>query len=124
MRLAIGVGRRRAALVAGGQAAVDAVAVAIIGDDEHAPLRLRGTDETEAQNDDESGQACTHDNARYVARRQPGANDENASKIVKGRLTLVAPLFVGLDGVGTTHHCAAVMNGLNHICGICREIIS
>jgi hypothetical protein len=27
-----------------------------------------------------------------------------------------------LDGLHATNHCAA-MNGLNHICGICREII-
>jgi len=27
-----------------------------------------------------------------------------------------------LDGMGATNHCAA-MNGLNHICGICPEII-
>jgi hypothetical protein len=32
--------------------------------------------------------------------------------------------LAGLDGVGATHHCAPVINGLNHICGICREIIS
>jgi hypothetical protein len=30
---------------------------------------------------------------------------------------------VPLDGLRPTHHCAALMNGLNHICGICREII-
>jgi hypothetical protein len=27
-----------------------------------------------------------------------------------------------LDGLHTTNHCAA-MNGLNHICGVCQEII-
>jgi hypothetical protein len=28
-----------------------------------------------------------------------------------------------LTGRGELKHCAAPMNGLNHICGICREII-
>src|SRR5664280_3218262 len=48
VRLAIGVGRRRAAFGARGEATVDAVAVGIVGNDEHAPLRLRGIDEAEA----------------------------------------------------------------------------
>src|SRR6476469_736170 len=42
VRFAIGVGGSRPAFVAGGEAAVDAVAVRFVGDDEHAVLGLRG----------------------------------------------------------------------------------
>jgi len=63
-----------------------------------------------------------------------GADSENVSKIVKQRLTLPLPAWSSnfscvlhglpqdLDGANATNHCAA-MNGLNHICGICPEII-
>ena len=53
-----------------------------------------------------------------------GTFGKNASKIVKVRLTIAVSAKRALDGLGATHHCALVMNGLNHICGICREIIS
>ena len=43
--LAIGVGSRCAALRTRGEAAVYAVAVGIVGDDEHASLGVRGTGE-------------------------------------------------------------------------------
>ena len=98
VRLAIGVGRRRAALVAGRQAAVDAIAVAVIGDDEHAPFRLRGAGETDAQNGGESDQECTHDKARLLGGAPFGTDDKNASKIVKGRLTVSTPARRGLGG--------------------------
>src|SRR5690242_21810069 len=42
--LAIGGGHRGAALGAGLEATVDAVAVGIAGDNEHAPFRLRGSE--------------------------------------------------------------------------------
>jgi hypothetical protein len=64
----------------------------------------------------------------------PGADSNNASKIVKQRLTLRFRAWSSnfscvlheprehLDGLRATNHCAA-MNGLNHICGFCPEII-
>jgi hypothetical protein len=62
-----------------------------------------------------------------------GAVSDNVSEIVKARLTARAAwssnfscvlhgLGRDLDGLHATNHCAA-MNGLNHICGICPEII-
>src|ERR1019366_7642006 len=71
VRLAIGVGRRRAAFVARCEAAVDAIAVAVIGDDEHAPFRLRGAGETDAQNGGEADQEYTHDKARLLGGTRP-----------------------------------------------------
>ena len=62
--LAIGVSGRRAALVARGEAAVDAVAVPVIGDDEHALLGLCGRDDANAEDGGEADQVCTHDKAR------------------------------------------------------------
>jgi len=76
---------------------------------------------------------------------QDCASGDNAGRIVKPRLTLQArrkraatapqarrrsSIFsrishefrLHLDGSRATNHCAA-MNGLNHICGICPEII-
>jgi hypothetical protein len=58
---------------------------------------------------------------------------ENAIKIVNRRLTaqfvrssifsrVLCGLERALDGGHATNHCPA-MNGLNHICGICPEII-
>jgi hypothetical protein len=58
---------------------------------------------------------------------------ENATRIVNRHLTVSASrssifscilgeLRRPLDGGHATNHCPA-MNGLNHICGICREII-
>jgi hypothetical protein len=63
----------------------------------------------------------------------PAVSCENAVKIVNRRLTVhsaKSPNFSRvsrglkrvLDGARVTNHCAA-MNGLNHICGICPEII-
>jgi hypothetical protein len=49
------------------------------------------------------------------------ANAENASKILKVPLTVrrLRPL----DGGRRLRAFSRAMNGLNHICGICREII-
>src|SRR5664279_4357745 len=80
VRLAIGVGRRRAALVTGSQAAVDAIAVAVIGDDEHAPFRLRGAGETDAQNGGEADQECTHDKARLLGGARPAPTTRMRAK--------------------------------------------
>ena len=58
LRLAIGIGDGRAALRAGGEASVYAIAVGIVGDDEHAPLGVRGTGE--AQQNNKADQNCGH----------------------------------------------------------------
>ena len=71
-------------------------------------------------------------NARLLGGACSGTVDKNASKIVKGRLTVqrggsVLPVLrgsPGLDGIARDTSLCAAMNGLNHICGICREIIS
>jgi hypothetical protein len=58
---------------------------------------------------------------------------ENAIEIVNRRLTvrsaqssifsrILRGLMRVLDGAHASNHCAA-MSGLNHICGICPEII-
>jgi hypothetical protein len=64
----------------------------------------------------------------------PGVDPDSVRKIVKRCLTfgpaaqssffscVLHGLRPDLDGADATNHCAA-MNGLNHICGICREII-
>jgi hypothetical protein len=90
LRLAIGVGRRRAAFFAGGKATVDAIAVGIIGDDEHASLGLCGRHLAEAQQRNEADENCPHFEVSVVWKRQPGANvdSDNVSEIVKRRLTV------------------------------------
>jgi hypothetical protein len=61
------------------------------------------------------------------------ADRENAIEIVNRHLTVrsarssifsrvLRGLMRALDGAQATNHCAA-MSGLNHICGICPEII-
>src|SRR5580765_8095903 len=54
LRLAVGIGGGRAALFPGSEAAVDAVAVGVVGDDEHAPLGLCNAGE--ADQSDETDQ--------------------------------------------------------------------
>jgi hypothetical protein len=136
LRLAISIGGRRAALLPGGETAVDAVPVGIVGDDKHALLGLSSTGENEAKPDGETNRNCPHYETPVNWKRQavPSAESKNVSKIVKRRLTLrsvpwssnfsciLHGLRPDLDGMDATNHCAA-MNGLNHICGICPEII-
>jgi hypothetical protein len=68
-----------------------------------------------------------------VAPAVPAFGCENAIKIVNRHLTVrfarssnfsrvFRRLRPALDCTHATNHCAA-MNGLNHICGICPEII-
>ena len=54
LRAAVGIGGGGAAFIARRQAAVDPIAAAVIGDNEHAPLGLRGTDQTDAEKGAES----------------------------------------------------------------------
>jgi hypothetical protein len=88
----------------------------------------------EAQYGGEADQSCPHDGARKLV---PGVRSvtgrENAIKFVNRRLIVRSArlsnfsrvsrhLKRALDGAHVTNHCAAV-NGLNHISGICPEII-
>ena len=58
-RLAVGGGGGGAALCAGGQAAVDAVAVGVVGNDENAFFRLRGR-RAEQQGEGDGGKEGSH----------------------------------------------------------------
>jgi hypothetical protein len=131
LHLAVGVCGGCATLCAGSETAVYAVPVCIVGDDEGASLRIRGTGQ--AKQNDKTDQKSMHWGARELF-GAPARQVHNAREIVKRRLTLSirlrSPNFscilhefrYHLDGLHMTNHCAA-MNGLNHICGICREII-
>ena len=120
-RLAIGIGGRRAAFGAGRQTPVDAVAVGVIGDDEYAPFRLRGIDQAKAESSAETDQDCAHETVRFVGGAYLGTDNDNASEIVKTRLTAVAAvvsgektrniprvmqLARGVDGGGAKPQCA------------------
>ena len=76
MRLAIGVGRRRAAFVAGRQATVDAIAVGIVGDDEHLSVRLRARS-TKAKDGNETQKTaeenCPHETPNPKQNALPSA---------------------------------------------------
>jgi hypothetical protein len=64
--------------------------------------------------------------ARFLGRRLTSADGKNASKIVKGRLTHILRGFPArLRALTESAQLIIVraMNGLNHICDICREII-
>jgi hypothetical protein len=115
------------------QAAVDAVAIGIVGDKKPVLLGMR-SERGEVQQGDETDQNYPHNAARKLMSGVGSATDrENAIKIVNRHLTVrsgrswifsrvLCGLSRVLDGAHVTHHCAA-MNGLNHICGICPEII-
>jgi hypothetical protein len=135
LRLAIGIGGRGTAFLPCGETAVDTVAVRVVGDDENASLGLCGRRLAEAQQRDETDENGPHFEVSVEWRCQPaGVDSDNVSEIVKRRLTVQVALRSSnfsrvlrgfaqhLDDPGTTNHCAA-MNGLNHICGICPEII-
>jgi hypothetical protein len=135
LRFAVGVGRGCTALFPGREAPVDTVSVGVVGDDEHASLGLRRRREAEAEQCDKTDQNCPHYGALVnFEGAAPGVDPDNVRKIVKRCLTFgraaQSPFFScvlhglrpDLDGADATNHCAA-MNGLNHICGICREII-
>jgi hypothetical protein len=134
LHLAIGVRGGCAALCTGGETTVYAVSVCIVGDDKGASLGIRRAGE--AQQNDKTGQKSVHWGGARGIDRRPASRGQchNARKIVKRRLTLstdggssnfsriLHEFRDHLDGLHATNHCAA-MNGLNHICGICREII-
>jgi hypothetical protein len=115
------------------QTAIDAVPVGVVGDNEHTLLGLRHAGHQASQGS-EANQNCAHEvlgNVLLAGRTSFVC--ENAMKIVNRRLTLrfarssnfsrvFRCLKRALDGTHVTNHCAA-MNGLNHICGICPEII-
>jgi hypothetical protein len=126
----IGIGDRRSAFGTGRKATVYAVAVRIVGDEKHSPLGIGGRDETEAKRGDEADQRCPH----KVRPTCWGSLFRQCGQIVKRCLSLQSPERLSifsrvshqfhhhLDVLRPTNHCA-VMNGLNHICGICPEII-
>jgi hypothetical protein len=90
--LAIGVGGRSATSVTRGQAAINAIAIRIVGNNEHALLVLRGRPAAEAKNGGEADQDCPHKRVAHDAglagARPGGALIEDVSKFVKSRLTL------------------------------------
>jgi len=65
-----------------------------------------------------------------LSHSQNGLGADNASKPLKASLTAALPgvhvyadFRVGLDGWAMLPAFSRAMNGLNHICGISREII-
>lgn len=72
LRLAVGIGGRHAALFPRSQATIDAVAVGVIGDDEHAPLGLRSVGKPDQSG--ETDQYCSHEEMpMYGGTRPPRA---------------------------------------------------
>lgn len=63
VRLAVGVGGKRAAFFLIGEAAIDAVIVGVVGDDEHAPLgaRCAGKAQHHGKTGYKTGEECTHE---------------------------------------------------------------
>jgi hypothetical protein len=57
------------------------------------------------------------------ARRAGGADAYNVSETFKAPLTGLRRSTLGLTDLPGLAIVPANMNGLNHICGICREII-
>ena len=100
LRLAVGVRGGGTAFFAEREAAVDAVAVGVVGHDEHAALGFCRSREAQAQHNSETDRDRPHyENTREWRRRTtPGADSQNVSKIVKQRLTGRAteffPVFV------------------------------
>ena len=69
VRLAVGIGGGAAAVVAGREAAVDAVAVRVVGDDEHPPLALRRVGGAGQEGRaEEAGQDGPHDDRPELSR--------------------------------------------------------
>jgi hypothetical protein len=56
-----------------------------------------------------------------LARDERGRYADNAGKSLK--VSLTAGFWRLLDGATILRAFSRAMNGLNHICGICREII-
>ena len=89
LRLAVGVRGGRTAFFPRREAAVDAVAVGVVGHDEHPALGICRSRQAQAQHSSETDRDRPHyENTREWRRRTaPGADSQNVSKIVKQRLT-------------------------------------
>jgi hypothetical protein len=84
LRLAVGIGGRLAALFPRSQTTIDAIAVCVVGDDEHTPLGL-----CRAGKPDQNGKAdqnCSHGRSArdYGGAKLPRADSENVSKSLSG----------------------------------------
>lgn len=89
LRLAVGVRGGRTAFFPRREAAVDAVAVGVVGHDEHAALGICRSRQAQAQHSSETDRDRPHyENTREWRRRTAAdADSQNVSKIVKQRLT-------------------------------------
>jgi hypothetical protein len=87
--LAVGVGGGRPAFFPRREAAVDAVAVGVVGHDDHPALGICRSRQAQAQHSSETDRDRPHyENTREWRRRTAlGADSQNVSKIVKQRIT-------------------------------------
>src|SRR6202035_104522 len=128
-RLAIGSGGISAAGLALGQALVDAVAVALIGDDEDAAVggcSRGGGCENAGQNRGNGSHAAPID--ERSARNCPDWHNRKRLRMInhagRGRFMPQTGFSEALDAIPPAGPWWARMNGFLAICGICREIMS